>query len=148
MPEPNAHELPPAAVANPLDKPNPHTSDHLANERTFLAWVRTSISVLGLGFVVAKFSVWLRELSARFGEQAPASQPTPPTSQPGLSLPLGIGMMAVGALLAVVAAWRYRRVRDAIQRGRSSDGNHTITIVALLVVAMAAALIAYMLATA
>ena len=35
------------------EKPNPRTSDHLANERTFLAWTRTSIAVLGLGFVVA-----------------------------------------------------------------------------------------------
>ena len=31
--------------------PSPHTSDHLANERTFLAWIRTSISMIGLGLL-------------------------------------------------------------------------------------------------
>ena len=40
-------------------------SDYLANERTFLAWIRTSIAVMSLGFVVAKFSLWLRLLGAR-----------------------------------------------------------------------------------
>lgn len=141
MPQQNSQAIAPSSSAIQPEKPNPHTSDHLANERTFLAWIRTSISVLGLGFVVAKFSVWLRELSARLDQPMPASHP-------GLSLPLGIGMMAIGALLAVVAAWRYRRVRDAIRRGEPSAGNHTVTIVAVLVVAMAAGLIAYMLATA
>ena len=42
-------------------------SDHAANERTFLAWVRTAIAVLGFGFVVERFDVFLRvaRLSAR-----------------------------------------------------------------------------------
>jgi putative membrane protein len=35
-------------------------SDHLANERTFLAWIRTSISIIVFGFVVAKFGITLR----------------------------------------------------------------------------------------
>ena len=34
-------------------------SEFLANERTFLAWVRTSVTILSFGFVVAKFNVWL-----------------------------------------------------------------------------------------
>jgi putative membrane protein len=37
----------------------------LANERTFLAWLRTSIAVMSLGFVVARFGLWLRELALR-----------------------------------------------------------------------------------
>ena len=36
--------------------------DHLANERTFLAWMRTAITIVGLGFVVAKFGILLREV--------------------------------------------------------------------------------------
>lgn len=119
---------------------NPHTSDHLANERTFLAWIRTSVAVLGLGFVVAKFSVWLRELSARLQEPVQ-------TRHSGLSLPLGIAMMGLGGALAILAAWRYRRVRRAIDRGEEATGEHVVTAVALMVLAMAAALIAYMLAT-
>jgi uncharacterized membrane protein YidH (DUF202 family) len=44
--------------------PGPNTlRDHLANERTFLAWMRTAIAIVALGFVVAKFSLLLREES-------------------------------------------------------------------------------------
>ncbi|AEE94383.1 conserved hypothetical protein [Acidianus hospitalis W1] len=34
-------------------------SDHLANERTFLAWVRTGIALIGFGFVIAKFALFI-----------------------------------------------------------------------------------------
>ena len=33
-------------------------NDHLANERTFLAWIRTSIAFIGFGFVIVKFAVF------------------------------------------------------------------------------------------
>ena len=42
--------------------PRPSLRDHLANERTFLAWTRTAITVMALGFVVAKFGILLREI--------------------------------------------------------------------------------------
>lgn len=38
-------------------------SNHLANERTFLAWVRTALSLLGLGFVLARMGLFLRQLA-------------------------------------------------------------------------------------
>jgi uncharacterized membrane protein YidH (DUF202 family) len=37
-------------------------TDHMANERTYLAWVRTGITIMALGFVVAKFGIIIREL--------------------------------------------------------------------------------------
>jgi len=120
------------------NKPAPHTSDHLANERTFLAWIRTSISVIGLGFVVAKFSVWLRELGARLGEPVVGQRS-------GLSLPLGLGMMGVGGLFSIIAAWRYRAVRRAIEQGKTAADERTVVVVTLLIIAIAAALIIYML---
>src|ERR1700722_3070040 len=92
-------------------RPNQRTSDHLANERTFLAWIRTSISIIGLGFVVAKFSVWLRELSTRIDQ--PSS-----IHHSGLSMPLGIALMIFGALLSLTAASRYRTVKAAIQNSQ------------------------------
>jgi putative membrane protein len=128
----------PASASPAPAKPTPHTSDHLANERTFLAWIRTSISVIGLGFVVAKFSVWLRELGVRLDEPAGGRRS-------GLSLPLGLGMMAVGGLLSVIAAWRYHAVRRAIEQGGSAADWRTVLVVTLLMVAIAAALIIYML---
>jgi len=90
-----------------------------------------------LGFVVAKFSVWLRELAARLGGTAPGHHS-------GLSLPLGVGMMAAGGILALMASWRYRRVQRAIECGQSAADAHTIAIVTVMVVGIAAALVIYM----
>jgi putative membrane protein len=118
-----------------------HTSDHLANERTFLAWIRTSISIIGLGFVVAKFTVWLRELSVRL------DQPTP-SSHSSLSMPLGITLMILGGILALTAAWRYRTVKIAILQSQSAAAEGTTIAVSVIVACIAVALIAYMLASA
>ena len=41
----------------PIGQNVSHIPDHLANERTFLAWVRTGVAVAGLGFVVARFGL-------------------------------------------------------------------------------------------
>src|SRR5678815_2457394 len=38
-----------------------HPQQYLANERTFLAWIRTSISLIGLGFIISKFSLFIAE---------------------------------------------------------------------------------------
>ena len=46
-------------------------SDHAANERTFLAWVRTGIATVAFGFVVEKFNLFVRTLAeANAGEAA------------------------------------------------------------------------------
>ncbi len=117
-----------------------HTSDHLANERTFLAWIRTSIAVIGLGFVVAKFTVWLRELSVRLGQATPAPHSS-------LSMPLGIGLMTLGGLLALTAAWRYHTVKTAILKDQSAAAEGTMIAVSVIVVVIAIALVVYMLAS-
>jgi putative membrane protein len=44
--------------------PDKIEAEILANERTFLAWVRTSIAVMSLGFVIARFSLWMGEMSS------------------------------------------------------------------------------------
>src|SRR6266436_5655231 len=82
----------------------------LANERTFLAWLRTSIAVMSLGFVVARFGLWLRELAMQIN-------PHVPVQHTGLSLPLGEVMIGFGALLTLLAAWRYHVVNRAIEQG-------------------------------
>jgi putative membrane protein len=140
LPKPEQTPAPQPPSADPaIDAhQNPHTSDHLANERTFLAWIRTSISVIGLGFVVAKFTVWLRELSVRLNQPAPAHHS-------GLSMPLGVALMIFGALLALTAAWRYRTVRSAILKNQPAAAEGTMIAVAVIVACIAAALIAYML---
>ena len=116
-------------------------TEYLANERTFLAWVRTSIAVIGLGFVVAKFTVWLHELAVHFDPHA-----TPPRL--GASLPIGLTFMALGAVLVVLAARRYWVVNRSIVRGKVSADHALIVVVTAMVVLLALAMVVYMVLTA
>ena len=116
-------------------------TEYLANERTFLAWIRTSLAIISLGFVVAKFSLWLRELAAQL---APQMQ----TSQAGASMPIGVTMMALGGVLAVLAAWRYHVVNRAIEHGNVSADRGLVILVTVMVALLCAAMIFYMLLTA
>ena len=115
-------------------------TEYLANERTFLAWIRTSIAIISLGFVVAKFSLWLRELAVRFDPHAA-------TSGPGASLPIGVAMMALGAVFAALAARRYHLVNKAIEEGEVRADRGLVLFVTIVIVLLAVAMIAYMLLT-
>jgi putative membrane protein len=112
--------------------------EFLANERTFLAWIRTSISIVSLGFVIAKFRVWLQEMG---NNSSGAQQPH------GESWIIGIGMMVLGALLAVLAAWRYHVVNLQIERGKVSADRDLIILVTVLVVLFASAMVGTILVT-
>lgn len=116
-------------------------TEHLAVERTFLAWVRTSIAIISLGFVVAKFSVWLRELAARLDPQVQIHST-------GMSLPIGGGMMAFGDLLTILAAWHCHIVNRAIERGEVRANRSLVVTVTAGVAALAVLMIVYMLLTA
>ena len=119
---------------------DPTATEYLASERTFLAWIRTCIAVIGLGFVVAKFSVWMRELAVRLDPQAKL----PST---GLSLPIGIAMMALGSVLALLSAWHYHMINRAIERGDVGPNRWLVVTVAAAVALMGLATIAYLVVT-
>lgn len=113
-------------------------TEYLANERTFLAWIRTSIAIISLGFVVAKFSLWLRELAAQL-------HPQTQTFHAGVSMPIGVTMMALGGVLA---AWRYHVVNQAIENGVVSADRGLVILVTVMVALLCVAMIVYMLLTA
>jgi putative membrane protein len=81
-------------IANP--------SDHLANERTFLAWIRTSVAIMGFGFVVVKFALFIKQISFVITDK----QAVLPAK--GHSNEIGILLVALGALMAIYAYVRYR----------------------------------------
>ncbi|MBV8116740.1 MAG: DUF202 domain-containing protein [Candidatus Eremiobacteraeota bacterium] len=89
------------------EAPNPvRANDTLANERTYLAYVRTALAFIAFGFVIARFSLFTRE----FSEIAHVGLP-----KESVSTAFGTGMAAFGILVALVGAWRY----DATDRGLS-----------------------------
>jgi uncharacterized membrane protein YidH (DUF202 family) len=84
---------------------------HMANERTFLAWIRTSIGIMAFGFVVEKFAFFIKKLSYYFGKPSIAEAVH---SSLGYSSFLGIGLVAMGALMGVLAFIRYRKTEREI----------------------------------
>jgi putative membrane protein len=83
---------------------------HQANERTFLAWVRTGIAVMAFGFAIARFGVFLRQMAAFEPEHARVAH--------GLgSTWIGVVLVALGTLANALATFRYGHVRRAIERG-------------------------------
>ncbi|HET9014851.1 MAG TPA: DUF202 domain-containing protein [Thermomicrobiaceae bacterium] len=83
--------------------------DHLANERTFLAWVRTAVTLIALGFVVAKFGILLREIG---GGRAPV-----PALTARAGAFVGVALVAGGCVTALLATAKFLRLRREIERG-------------------------------
>jgi putative membrane protein len=121
-----------------MDQTPQRASDHLANERTFLAWVRTSISVVVFGFVVAKFGITLRQFF-RFENLDP--------HETGISLALGVSFMIVGILMAILAVWRYQSTRVQIEQADFRPANKIIYVVGAVTALLGAMLVYYLLAT-
>jgi len=124
----------------PIDE-SKRATEYLANERTFLAWIRTSVAVVSLGFVLARFSVWLREFAIQ-------REPQFPVHRAGISLPIGVGMMIFGGLLSVLAAWRYHVVNRDIQRGKVTADRGLVVLVTVMVALLSVAMIVFALLTA
>jgi putative membrane protein len=111
----------------------------LAGERTLLAWIRTGVAMMGFGFVVARFGLFLHELAAAGHTRLPAST--------GLSLWIGTGLVLLGVAVTALAAFQHARFLrhlnrgDAYQPPRWSLGILVSGVLAVLGAAMAAYLV-------
>lgn len=98
-------------------------SDHSANERTFLAWVRTGISVIAFGFVVEKFNLFIATIAGAVTSEAERQIWTRRLASPFGRLD-GVILMLVGIVLIVIAALRFVRTARLINspiRGRAGS---------------------------
>jgi uncharacterized protein (DUF302 family)/uncharacterized membrane protein YidH (DUF202 family) len=84
-------------------------SDYLAAERTLLAWIRTGLAMMGFGFVVARFGLFLQQIQAM--------QSVPSAQSFGLSLWFGTALIAVGVAVNLFAGWHHVRLIKALDRG-------------------------------
>jgi uncharacterized membrane protein YidH (DUF202 family) len=80
---------------------------HMANERTFLAWIRTSVAIMAFGFVVEKFSLFVKQMAYYLGKE------TAPPPQ-GYSAMIGIVLVGLGLMMGVLAFIRYKKVERQI----------------------------------
>ena len=85
--------------------------EHQANERTFLAWLRTSIALIGFGFAIARFGLFLRQL------QTTVTNQNLPTSSFINSQNIGLGLVIVGIIVILLSVWRYNQVFWQIEQG-------------------------------
>jgi putative membrane protein len=117
-----------------IDNPN-RARDHLANERTFLAWLRTGVATIVFGFAVGRFSIALQELLHFEGKPAPS---------PGLTVWLGVVSIVAGVLAILAGHMRYRQTRDQIERGTFQPAGWTIDASAMLLAAFGLLLAGYL----
>ncbi len=114
-------------------------ADHLANERTFLAWIRTSISIIVFGFVVARFGITLREFLRIQGHGEHES---------GLSLAIGVGFMAMGIFMALISLVRYRTTLNRLNANDFQPASTIVNVLGAMAALFGIILVAYLIYTA
>jgi putative membrane protein len=98
----------------PVDRmPQADRRDYLAEERTFLAWIRTALTLMGFGFVVARFGLFLEVMQITRGG---------PAARPHVFSPwIGIALLVSGALVNLLAVRRHLRQIESWGRGNFAD---------------------------
>ena len=81
-----------------------------AIERTLLAWVRTGLALMGFGFVVARFGLFLREIES-VRQAAPLKSPT------GLSLWIGTALILLGVIVNLLVSAEHLRLMRHVESG-------------------------------
>jgi len=97
--------------------------DHLANERTFLAWVRTGVAVFVFGFAIGHFSIAIRQFAMLQGHEVRTS---------GISVWFGLLAILAGVVLTVAGLLRYRQTRQQLDLGTVEPAGFVIDLVAIL----------------
>jgi inner membrane protein YidH len=112
--------------------------DHLANERTFLAWVRTGIAIVVFGFAIGRFAIALRQLAQFQGRTLRTA---------GFSVWLGMSSILAGIMLTVGGLIRYRRTRTQLDEGKFEPAGFVVDLVTIVIVLFGLALAGYLIYT-
>ena len=112
-------------------------SDYLAAERTFLAWIRTGLALMGFGFVVARFGLFLREIAMTTHTQTLQST--------GVSLFIGTTLLLIGVAVNVAASLHHVALIGKLNRGDAiGRPSASAIVVALTLAALGLALAVYL----
>ena len=114
-------------------------NDYLANERTFLAWIRTSIGIMAFGFVVVKFSLFIKQIEVILHKEAANEIP-----DNGYSAIAGILLVAVGVVTLVMSYMRYRATNRQLEEGTYANSTLPVTLLTGLILLISISLIVYL----
>lgn len=111
---------------------------YFAAERTFLAWIRTGLGLMGVGFAVARFGLFLREMGAGPGKL--------PIHSTGISAVSGVALVFLGVIVNVSATIRHFRITRELSSGTWVPGrvSKEAVILALLLAVVGVAMAAYL----
>jgi uncharacterized protein (DUF302 family)/uncharacterized membrane protein YidH (DUF202 family) len=96
-------------------------SDYLAAERTMLAWIRTGLALMGFGFVVARFGIFLQEVQVTQNHSSGGSL--------GLSLWFGTALIVSGVIVSVAAGFQHLRLVRKLDRGEVTRPHSAFMVV-------------------
>jgi putative membrane protein len=113
-------------------------TDHLANERTFLAWMRTGAAIVVFGFAIGRFSIAMRQLSGLQGEVVRTA---------GLSVLIGSFTIVAGVGLVVAGLVRYRKTRQQLMAGKFEPAGFMLDLITVLTVLFGLMLAGYLIYT-
>jgi len=119
---------------DPSMNPN-RARDHLANERTFLAWVRTGAAIVVFGFAIGRFSIAMRQIAAMQGH---------PVHSAGVSVWMGASSIVAGVVLVIAGLLRYRRTRTMLDSGKFEPAGFVLDLVTILTVLFGVVLAGYL----
>ena len=117
-----------------MENPN-RARDHLANERTFLAWVRTGAAIVVFGFAIGRFAIAIKQLTELQGH---------PVRTAGISVWLGSLTIGAGVLLVVAGLGRYRKTRAQLDEGTFEPAGFALNLITIVTVVFGLALAGYL----
>jgi uncharacterized membrane protein YidH (DUF202 family) len=119
---------------------------HLANERTFLAWIRTSIALMAFGFVVEKFALFVKEAEYLLMRAVPGVSSSMPKRLPGpgYSSIIGIVLVAIGSIIGFLSYIRYKKIEKEIDENTYLPAPILMLMTALSLFAIGLFLLVYL----
>lgn len=117
-------------------------ADHLANERTFLAWIRTNLGIMAFGFVIGRFSFFMQQIAAFLGESR-----RPHSTSQGYSSLFGMSLVGVGAILCIFVFFKFKKTERQINNDIYQSSTWLNALLAMFVFFIGAFLVIYLMSS-